>query len=154
MPLMTFFYAKIYKLMHHIQQTLKSSSLGVCVLIMPSVTMRDTHCYQNAKNFQSSLSHHLFEYFISESVIEISWCFSVWNKAVLHLTAYLQLSSTASAERQILLFFFFPKQIQMSCQQHRLKTFLNCRGNDFRNSSILPCLHLPPQLVLRCSLRG
>lgn len=51
--------------------------------------MRDTHCYQNAKNFQSSLSHHLFEYFISESVIEISWCFSVWNKAVLHLTAYL-----------------------------------------------------------------
>lgn len=36
--------------------------------------MRGTHHYQNAKDFQSSLSLHLFEYFIWKSVIEISWC--------------------------------------------------------------------------------
>jgi len=61
----------------------------MCVLIMPSVTVRDTHCYKTARYFQSFLSLHLFEYFIWESVIEISWCFSIWSEAVLHLTAYL-----------------------------------------------------------------
>lgn len=66
---------KNYELTYHISapQIFITGYMN-CVLIMPSVTMRGTHHYQNAKDFQSSLSLHLFEYFIWKSVIEISWC--------------------------------------------------------------------------------